>query len=80
MTPLLITGLTIAPVPVPVDVIVISGNELYCSPWFTTITSSIFPLAIIAFNSADFPFSIDIFGFTWWFNILEPYSVPPSYK
>ena len=29
ITPLLITGLTIAPVPVPVDITFISGKELY---------------------------------------------------
>ena len=71
-TPFLITGLTIAPVPPPVDEIINSGAELYSLPWFTTITSSIFPLTMIGFSSASLPCCIDIFGLTWWFNIVDP--------
>ena len=70
--PSLITGLTIAPVPDPVDVTSSSGNELYWLPWLVTITSSIRPLLIIGFSSASLPFCMVISGLIWWFNIVEP--------
>ena len=70
--PFVITGLTIAPVPSPVDITLTSGNELYSDPWFATITSTILPLTTIGLNSAFLPFNISIFGFIWWFNIVEP--------
>ena len=79
-TPSVIIGLIIAPVPPPVDSMTILGNELYCDPWLTTTTSSIFPLLIIGLISASFPSWIVIAGFTWWFNIVEPYWDPFSYK
>ena len=70
--PFVMTGLIIAPVPVPVEITSISGMELYWDPWLVTITSSILPLLITALNSAFLPLCMDISGFTWWLRILEP--------
>ena len=62
--PFSIIGLTIAPLPCPVDITRTSGGELYSLPLLTTATLSILPLTIIGLNSAFFPFWIVTLGVT----------------
>ena len=66
------TGRTLAPAPVPVDMTLISGLELYSLPLFTTATSVILPFTIIGLNSANLPFSIVTLGVTSLSRVVEP--------
>ena len=70
--PFSITGLIIAPEPVPESLTITSGIELYSDPWLTTAALSTLPLTTIGLISAFLPFWILISGLTCWSNIVEP--------
>ena len=77
--PLEISGLRIAPVPVPLESLTTSsGKEKYSSPPLNTCTSTMRPFEITGFNCAFFPFFNVTSGFLWRFSIVEPYPTPLS--
>ena len=67
-----ITGLTLAPDPVPASFTSKSGAEKYPSPLLTTVTLVILPFTTTGLSSPFFPVKILTSGFIWWFKIVDP--------